>query len=139
MPFVYTVHGQYVTVVLAALQELGRTSTKLQTIAFIEKMGWLNLQKEDLQSYQTHQFEAIWHTKIAFARQWAFRKGLIADNQERDEWAISDLDRERLKGVREKFRTGVYDVAEGHLWSLTFKKWLRPGYETSASDIYEFA
>src|SRR5450755_1248824 len=99
MPFVYTVQGQYVTVVLAALHEIGRASTKIQTIAFIEKMGWLDLQKEDWDSYPTHKYEAIWHTKIAFARQWAFERGLIADRQERDEWIISDLGRERLAGV----------------------------------------
>ena len=89
--------------------------------------------------YPTHQYEAIWHTRIAFARQWAFRKGLIADKQERDEWVISDLGRERFLGVREKFRTGIYNVAEGDLWSLAFKQWLRPGYEPSVPDILDFA
>jgi hypothetical protein len=138
MPFVYTVQGQYVTVLLAALHEVGRTSTKMQTIAFIEKMGWLDLEAGDWQSYPTHKYEAIWHTKIAFARQWALGNGLIADNQERDEWAISNLGRERLLGVREKFRAGIYNIGEGHVWSLGFKRWLRPGYEPSAAEDYEY-
>jgi len=142
MPFVYTVQGQYVTVLLAALHEMRGVNTKLQTIAYIEKMGWFDLPPEDLESYQTHQYEAIWHTKLAFARQWCVRPGkplLMSDRRERDEWEISDLGRERLLGVREKFRTGIYNVSEGHLWSLDFKRWLRPGYEPSASDILDFA
>ena len=142
MPFIYTVQGQYVTVLLAALHEMRGVNTKIQTIAYIEKMAWFDLPPEDLESYPTHQYEAIWHTKLAFARQWCVRPRkplLMSDHRERDEWEISDLGRERLLGVREKFRTGIYDVREGHLWSLAFKQWLRPGYEPSASDILDFA
>jgi hypothetical protein len=141
MTFIYTVQGQYVSVLLAALHEMRGVNTKLQTIAYIEKMGWLDLQPEDLESYPTYKYEAIWHTKIAFARQWCVRSPktlLMTDHRERDEWEISDLGRERLLGVSEKFRTGVYDVSKGHLWSLDFKRWLRPGYEPSESDILEF-
>jgi hypothetical protein len=39
---------------------------------------------------------------------------LMADDREQDEWKISDLGRDRLLGVREKFRAVIYDVSEGH-------------------------
>ena len=141
MPFVYTVQGQYVTVLLAALHEMRGGNTKTKTIAHIEKMGWFDLPPEDLESYPTHQYEAIWHTKLAFARQWCVRPSkplLMSDHRERDEWEISELGRERLLGVCEKFRTGIYDVREGHLWSLAFKKLLRPGYEPATPDVLDF-
>jgi len=138
MPFVYTERGQYMAVTLAALHEMRGVHTKLQTIAYIEKMGWLDLKPEDWESYETHKYEAIWHTQIAFARQPCIKSGLMLDHHERDSWQISPLGIERLLSVREKFRTGVYNVSEGHLWSLVFKKWLRPDYEPSAFDIYEF-
>ena len=59
MPFIYTVQGQYVTVLLAALHEMRGVNTKIQTIAYIEKMAWFDLPPEDLESYPTHQYEAI--------------------------------------------------------------------------------
>jgi hypothetical protein len=58
--------------------------------------------------------------------------------QEQDMWEISPLGNERVLSVREKFRSGVYDVSKGHLWTDAFKKWMRPDYEPSAVGIYEF-
>ena len=134
--------------VLAALQEMRGINTKQQTIAYIEKKGWFDLQPEDLESYPTHKYEAKWHTMIAFGRQWCADAGLVNPHQERDMWEISAFGTERLAGVREKFKSGIYDVRRGYLWSPAFKKWLCPDWEPSARDLkrppnssdeYEFA
>jgi hypothetical protein len=140
MPFVYTEMGQYVSVVLAALFEMRGVNTKLQTIAHIEKMGWLELQSEDYKSYPTHQYEAIWHTKIAFARQWCVEHqgGLMSLLPDRDSWQISPIGSEKLIAVREKFRNETYNFGQQHLWSSIFRIWMRPDYKPSPLDDNEF-
>lgn len=119
---------------LAALAETGRVCSKQETIDHIRRELWFDVQPEDLQPYpsQTYQ-EPRWHTLIAFSRKDAVETGLMFDHP-RDEWEIARPGLDAYRELTDDFATGELDVSRCYLWSHSFKRRMRPGFQPSRQD-----
>lgn len=129
--------GQCITLVLAALKEMGGVRTKQEAIAYLDRQRWFNLLPSDLVIYPSHRNtnkEPRWHTQIAFGRQWAVEKDLLTHYEGIDQWEIAPDSARRLESVHDRFRRNAYDVRRGYLWSPEFKLWLCPDYQPSEED-----
>jgi hypothetical protein len=127
------IHGQCMTMVLAALYDFGSCMSKQATIDYVHTRGWFNLEPEDRDPFPS-QTEQKWRTMLAYARKDCADRDLLDKGAGRDIWQLTRKGRECFEKVRNGLQDGQ-SVRRGFLWSPKFKKWLCSGYEPSDADV----
>jgi hypothetical protein len=132
---VFQPRGQCITLLLAALNEIGGSATKRETVQFISDQEWFDRQPEDWKPYPSQKTsrEPRWQTLIAWARKDSVLREFLIDG-EWDSWALSREGRRLWASMRIKFESGEWPVARGYLWSPKFKRRLCFTYQPSTTD-----
>ena len=107
--------GQCITLLLAALADLGGNLTKREVIKFIDENRWFAKQTDDWKPYPS-QSEPRWHTLIAWGRKDSVLRDIVLNN-ERDSWALSPNGRRVWASAMIKFSTNEWYISKGYLWS----------------------
>lgn len=124
--------GQGMVLVMQALDELGGSNTKQEVVDYINRSGYYDVTKHDLEPYE-NQNEPKYHTLLAWARKDCVLRDAILNN-ERDAWALSRSGRSQLGMIRLRFHSQEWDVRRCYLWTPKFKRKLVPTYEPSGAD-----
>ena len=72
--------GQCITLLLAALADLGGSLTKREVIKFIDENRWFAKQTDDWKPYPS-QSEPRWHTLIAWGRKDSVLRDIVLNNE----------------------------------------------------------
>jgi len=121
------------TMLLAALQEMGSINTKQEVIAYIRAKGWFDLRPDDWKPYES-QSEPRWHSMLASARMECVYRDLMFGHDENDHWQITRKGLDKIEQFCGRFASGQLDVRRCYLWSPKFKARMSPGYQPSDGD-----
>ena len=133
--FVFQPRGQCITLLLAALERIGESATKRETVQLINDQGWFDRQREDWRPYPSQKTsrEPRWQTLIAWARKDSVLRDFMIDG-EWDSWALSREGHRLWESARSEFESGRWPVPRGYLWSQKFKRNLCSTYQPSTID-----
>lgn len=133
---VYQKRGQCISLLLAALNELGGSNPKSDVIRFIAEQRWFELQPEDKKPYPSqidNSREPRWHTLIAWARKDSSLHDLVNDH-EHNSWSLTRYGREKWEAKRKDFESGKLKATKCYLWTAKFKSYMCPSYKPGPDD-----
>ncbi len=112
------------------------TVTKRQAIQRIKMNQWFDIRDEDLEPYPSQRLlsgEPRWHTLIAWERKDSVLRDFIS-YEARDSWGLTRTGREVFERFHEHCIAGRKPVSHCFLWSVHFKKFVKPDYVASEKD-----
>lgn len=131
----YTHYGQAAILVLVALEERERISTKQETVLHIKNRGYFAFKDEDYEPYRSHTgTEARWINVLSSGREECLKRGWMSGRGETDAWGITNDGIQFLNRVRQRLAENKKSLRRFYLWSPVFKKRMCAAYEQGDDD-----
>ena len=140
----YSIAGQCIVALLHALEQLGSSHSKQDSLAYLRSHHYFAFEPVDFKSYPSDEgtSESRWSRLVAFARDVCVKRGWMFHDDQPDCWQITRDGRNVLARTLSKYRSGALDASRCYFWSPEFKRLVSPTYNAEAkqtkrpSDLY---